>query len=98
MANFFRWQGTDLLLQVKVQPGSRCDEIMDVHNDVLKVRITAPPVDGKANKHLCRYIANICKVKKSQIHIESGHTNRNKTIRIQLDEQKLPDCLTIKAK
>ena len=93
MDNWFRWQNTDLLLQVRLQPGSRLDEIVEIHNNALKIRITALPVDGKANKHLCNYLATICKVRKTCVHIEAGQTSRNKTVRIQLDEQRLPNFL-----
>jgi uncharacterized protein (TIGR00251 family) len=93
MDNWFHWHGNDLLINVRVQPGARRDEIVEIFNGALKIRITAPPVDGKANKHLCSYLAKICKVKKGQVSLESGETARNKTIRIQLSEQKLPEFL-----
>lgn len=91
MSNWFRWQGNDLLIKVKLTPGSRRDEIIEIHDGALKIRIKAPPVDGKANKYLCEYVAKVCAVKKTQIQIESGQTARTKTLRIQLAEQKLPD-------
>jgi len=94
MENWFHWQGNDLLVNVRVQPGARRDEILEIHNGVLKIRISAPPVNGKANKHLCAYLAKICKVRKSNVTIETGATSKTKTIRIQLAEQKLPDFLT----
>jgi len=98
MTNWFHWQDTDLILQVKLQPGSRRDEIVEIYDNAVKIRITAVPVDGKANKHLCAFLAKICKVKKSQVQIESGHTARSKIIRIQLEQQKLPDFLFIRPK
>lgn len=94
MSHWFRWQGNDLLIKVKLTPGSRRDEIVEIHDGALKIRIKAPPVDGKANKYLCGYLAKICEVKESQITIESGQTTRTKTLRIQLAEQKLPSFLT----
>ncbi|MGD8925489.1 MAG: DUF167 family protein [Thioalkalispiraceae bacterium] len=92
--NWYRWQGNDLILKVHVQAGARRDEVGEIFNGALKVRITAPPVDGKANKHLCAYLAKICKVKKAAVNIESGQSARNKSIRIQLAEQKLPDIFS----
>ena len=91
METYFQWQDTDLLLQVKLQPGSKRDEIVEIHDNALKIRITAPPVDGKANKHLCCYLAKVCGVRKSCVQIELGQASRNKTVRIQLDEQRLPN-------
>jgi uncharacterized protein (TIGR00251 family) len=90
MSNWYRWQGCELLIKVYVQPGARRDEIGEIFNNALKIKITAPPVEGKANKYLCAYLAKICKVKKNAVSIVSGQSARNKTLRIQLDEQKLP--------
>ena len=96
MDNWFHWQGNDLLVNVKVQPGARRDEIVEIYNGALKIKISAPPVDGTANKHLCAYLAKFCKVRKANVTIESGSTSKTKTIRIQLAEQKLPDFVTRK--
>ncbi|MCL4115596.1 UNVERIFIED_CONTAM: hypothetical protein GTU68_058643 [Idotea baltica] len=56
--------------------------------DRLKIAITAPPVDGKANKHLVKFLAKQFKVAKSQINIVSGETDRDKTVQIEA-----PGCL-----
>ena len=50
--------------------------------DELKIAITAPPVDGKANAHLAKYLAKQFKVAKSGVCIEKGELGRHKTIRI----------------
>ncbi|MGD8785460.1 MAG: DUF167 family protein [Thioalkalispiraceae bacterium] len=92
MGNWYHWQGTDLLLRVRVQPGARRDEIVEIHDNALKIKITAPPVEGKANQHLRAYLAKICKVKKTKVTIEAGLTARNKTLRLQLEEARLPGC------
>ena len=51
-AEWYHWDGENLILSVQVQPKSSRDEIVGPHNDCLKVRITAPPIDGKANAAL----------------------------------------------
>ena len=56
------------------------DEIVGRHGDALKIAITAPPVDGKANAHLCKYLAKQCGVAKSKVAITKGQLNRYKTV------------------
>ncbi len=64
MAGFYQWQGDDLILRVKVQPKASKDELAEILGDQLKVRITAPPVDGKANKHLLAFLSKLFKTPK----------------------------------
>ncbi|BAN68283.1 DUF167 family protein [endosymbiont of unidentified scaly snail isolate Monju] len=79
---WFRWDGEDLLLWVKVQPRAARDAFAEVLDDAIKVRITAPPVDGKANAHLTAWLARQFRVPKSAVRIESGESSRRKRIRI----------------
>ena len=69
-------------LRMRVQPGASKNEIVGVQQDALKIRISAPPVQGKANKVLIQFLAKELGVKKSEIEIVSGHTSRIKTIQI----------------
>jgi uncharacterized protein (TIGR00251 family) len=89
---WLQWQGVDLVLHVIIQPRASKDEIAGPQGDRLKIRITAPPVDGQANQHLIRFLAKIFKVPKSRVQIESGESGRLKRIRIQ-DPQQLPAFL-----
>lgn len=77
-----RWDGDDLLLRVRVQPRASADEIVGVHDGLLKVRITAPPVEGQANSHLAALLARAFGVAKSRVHLESGASSREKRFRI----------------
>jgi len=77
-----RWDGEDLLLNVYLQPRASRDEIIGAHGDALKIRITAPPVDGQANAHLVRFLAKTFGVARSQIQLVSGETARTKQLRI----------------
>jgi hypothetical protein len=79
---WFRWDGEDLLLYVKVQPRAARDAFAEVLGDAIKVRITAPPVEGKANAHLAAWLARQFRVPKSAVRIESGESSRRKRIRI----------------
>lgn len=82
MADFYRWEGEVLHLFVRVQPKASSDAFAEIQEERIKVRITAPPVDGKANEHLVKFIAKACGVAKSQVEIKSGETGRNKHIRV----------------
>jgi len=73
---------TGATFRVRVQPGASKNEIVGVQEDALKVRISAPPVQGKANKALISFLSKELGVKKSEIEIVSGHTSRIKTITI----------------
>lgn len=75
-------QQGDLLLNVYIQPKASRDQIVGLHGDELKVAITAPPVDGKANAHLSKYLAKTFKVPKSDVYIIKGELGRHKQIRI----------------
>lgn len=78
MASFYRWEGNTLHLFIKVQPKASKDEIAEVQEDRLRIRITAPPIDGKANEHLIKFIAKLCGVAKSAVTIKNGESGRNK--------------------
>jgi uncharacterized protein len=95
MAGWYIWQGDTLLLTLRVQPRASCDEIVGPHgDDSLKVRITAPPVDGKANQHLIKFLAKAFGVAKGQVTLLKGDTGRNKRFAITAPKQ-LPDAAGI---
>ena len=73
---------TGAMFRVRVQPGASKNEIVGVQQDALKIRISAPPVEGKANRALVQFLAKQLGVKRSQVEIMSGHTSRSKTIHI----------------
>ena len=75
-------QQEDLLLKLYIQPKASRDQIVGPHGDELKVAITAPPIDGKANAHLSKLLAKMFKVPKSHIIIEKGALGRHKQIKI----------------
>ena len=81
-----RWQGTRLILQIVVQPRASKDELVELNEQGLKVRITAPPVDGKANKHLIRFLAKTFKVPVSRVELLSGEKGRHKRLAIESPE------------
>ncbi len=83
-------EGNDLLLRLYIQPKASRDKIVGLHGDEIKVAITAPPVDGKANAHLAKYLSKQFKVAKGAIEIEKGELGRHKQIRI-LSPKQIPN-------
>jgi uncharacterized protein (TIGR00251 family) len=67
---------------VKVQPRARRNAIVGELGDALKVALTAPPVDGKANEACIEFFADVLGVARSSVAIVSGQTGRNKVIRV----------------
>lgn len=83
MGTFFRWDGSDLLLHLRVQPKADRDSIAGTHGDALKVRITAPPTEGKANQHLVRLFAKELGMAKGAVTVAKGTKGRDKTLRLE---------------
>lgn len=67
---------------VRVVPRASKNEIVGVHGDALKIRLTAPPVEGKANEALVAFLAQRLDVRRSQVEIVVGTTSRRKMIRV----------------
>lgn len=90
--SWYRWDGEDLILACHLQPKASKDEFAGLHGDRLKIRLTAPPVEGKANAHLMAFLARAFGVPRSQVTLESGELNRQKRVRITRPQQ-LPEGL-----
>ena len=71
-----------ILLKIYLQPKSSKNEIVGPYRDGLKVKVTAPPIEGKANEALIRFLAREFDVSPSGIEILKGHRSREKTLRI----------------
>jgi uncharacterized protein (TIGR00251 family) len=72
----------ETLLKVYLQPKSSKNEIVGPYRDGIKVRITAPPIEGKANEALIRFLAKALQIPPSCIEIIKGLHSREKTLRI----------------
>ena len=74
---------------VRVVPRASKNQIVGVHGDALKVRLTAPPVEGRANEALIAFLAKRLGVRKSQVEIVTGAASRRKMIRVNglLDQE-----------
>ncbi len=73
-----REKNNSISLALYIQPKAAKNEICGRHGDELKVAVTAPPVDGKANKAVISFLAKFFKVAKSSIILKSGRQNRHK--------------------
>jgi uncharacterized protein (TIGR00251 family) len=71
-----------VFLSVRVVPRASKNSIQGLYGDALKVRITAPPVEGKANAALVSYLSKELNLPRAQVHIKSGETGRNKTVHL----------------
>lgn len=71
------------LLTVRVTPRSNSDCVIDAENDVLRVRVTAPPADGRANAAVCRVVADAIGVPKSHVQVVRGHASKTKVVSIE---------------
>lgn len=76
-----------LRLRIFLQPKAAKDQIVGLHDDELKISITAPPVDGQANAHLIKFLGKLFKVPKSAVLLEKGELNRHKQIFIPTPKQ-----------
>lgn len=69
-------------LSIRIQPRASKNEVVRLDGGGLRIRLTAPPVDGAANEALVKFLSAVLSVAKSKIEIVSGHTSRDKIIRI----------------
>ena len=68
--------------QVKVHPRAKKDAVTGVHGDALKLALTAPPVEGRANDAVVEFFADFLRLPRSSVTIAAGQTSRNKVVRI----------------
>ncbi len=83
MSNWFRAAGDGrITLTLHIQPGAKKTEFAGLHGDALKIRLAAPPVDGKANEALVRFVADTLGLPRSAVELKSGHTSRRKVLEV----------------
>lgn len=76
------------MFKVHIQPRAAANQIAGVREDAVKIRLTAPPVDGEANRACIKFLAKQLNVAKSDIEIISGTSSRFKKIRVRLTDDK----------
>jgi len=91
--------GESITLSIRIQPRASKNEIASLENGGLKIRLIAPPVDGAANEALVRFLSDRLSVTRSQVEIVSGHTSRDKIVRIRgVDRTNAERMLNLKEK
>jgi uncharacterized protein (TIGR00251 family) len=68
---------------VRVQPRASRNEVVGVYGDMLKIKLSAPPVDGAANSALVEFLANVFAVGRRDVRILAGETSRSKVVEIE---------------
>lgn len=72
-----------VVLTLHIQPGAKKSEIAGPHGEALKIRLAAPPVDGKANDCLIEFLAGLLEIPRSDVELVSGQTSRRKRVRVR---------------
>lgn len=82
MTHWYRRDGETLTLTLHVQPGAKRSEIAGLHGEALKVRLAAPPVEGRANAALLRFIAELFAVPLRDAELKRGGQSRHKVVTV----------------
>jgi uncharacterized protein len=81
-------------LSIRLQPRARRNEVAGERGGAIVIRVTAPPVDGKANAALCAFVAEAAGVAPSKVSVVRGLTSRDKLVRVDgADEMALRRAL-----
>ncbi|HEX5338653.1 MAG TPA: DUF167 domain-containing protein [Gallionella sp.] len=82
MAEWYRINGDAVTLTLHIQPGAKRSEIAGLHGDALKIRLAAPPVDGRANEALLKFVAELFGVPVRQVELKQGAQSRHKVVAV----------------
>ncbi len=84
------------VISIYVQPGARKSEIIGVHNERLKIKIKAPPVEGKANEEIVNFLADKLNLSKSSIVLLRGEKSREKDLLVNVPALAIVSLLQVK--
>ncbi len=82
MDGWYRRNGDVITLTLHVQPGAKRSEIAGLHGEALKLRLAAPPVEGRANEALLKFIAELFGVPLRQVELRHGGQSRHKVVAV----------------
>ena len=71
-----------MMIKVRVIPNARCNEVVGRIGSILRVKVSAPAVEGKANESLCEFLAEFFEVRRGNVFLRKGERGREKTIEI----------------
>jgi len=96
VTDLFEKAGDAFVVHVHVQPGAGRSAVVGRHGDAVKIRVAAPPVEGRANAAAVGVIAEALGVKDADVELTSGEASRTKRFRVRgLDEEELDKRLRI---
>lgn len=75
-----------IIFKCHVQPGAKRNSIIGIYSDSLKISLSAPPIEGKANKELIKYLSKILNISKNSLTLLSGEKNKNKIIQCKISK------------
>lgn len=81
--SWYKQDPEGLTLYLQVQPGAKKTEIIAVHDQELKIRLQAPPIEGRANQVLLKWIAQLFDVPIRQVALKRGEKSRHKVLVIR---------------
>jgi len=93
MAVWYRRQGDAVILTLHVQPGAKHSNIAGLHGEALKIRLAAPPIEGRANEALLKYLAELFDVPVRQVELKQGAQSRHKVVTISGSSRDPQDLL-----
>lgn len=93
MSAWYRRSGDVLTLTLHVQPGAKRSEVAGLHGEALKVRLAAPPIEGRANAALCRFVAELFGVTQRQVELKQGAQSRHKVVAVTGSRVDPESCL-----
>ncbi len=80
-------------LTVRVIPNAKTNEIVGYENGAWKIRLNAPPIEGRANEALVRFLAEKLDLAPSEIEIRKGTTSKIKSLNVPMHEDDIQSCL-----
>lgn len=82
MSEWYRRNGDILTLTLHIQPGAKRTEVAGLHGEALKIRLAAPPIEGRANEALLRFVADSFAVSLRQVELKQGGQSRHKVVAV----------------
>lgn len=83
MADWYRYRDDVITLTLHVQPGAKRSEIVGLHGDALKIKLAAPPIEGRANEALLKFISDLLDIPLRNLELIHGAQSRNKVLSIR---------------
>ncbi len=90
---YLEYSNLGTFLEIYVQPGTRVTRLAGIHDNRLKIQLSSPPVDGKANLQLIAFFSSLFQIAKKDIHIIKGEHSRFKRVQIKRINTDIINCI-----